>query len=1090
MKIHDLLVTEGGHSVVTSANINVNISHEEFGARDSLVLFRIVKPAQHGKLIVSGEHTLQSPVMEFTTADLIGNRIVYVHDSSEDSLDSVDMDVHIVHISALNVTKRLYHMTLVIQVFPRNDVPELLLPNCTIKVIANTRLRMTGMLLNASDADNKPSDLLYYIHYQNGFDDGYFEVFDSIKVRSKVMYFTQLDVNSGKVYYINRGRSFQQVSLQVSDGKDVSNSQTLNIEAVELKVSTLINQALVLPYYSSGLITTDNLHFSTNAHFQDIELRFEIKHLAKWGSIQRRRYADNMWVDTSTFTQRNLHEHRLRYIHNTTSPTVTGDSFRYQITALGLKVEDAEFHIKFVEMKVELVKNSGLHLQGLNEGVMTTDVLQAKCSIPFYNNPDHIFYLITTLPRKGHLISKSLSKQKTHHIREILSLGQNFSQADINAQVITYKMTKTPPVPAKDDFEFETIVSGFRLQSCLFQFSFEPLQNGLHIVNSGLIDVVEGQSKPITSLELFAEGPFHANTTYFVTDGPYHGVLQMLHGATGLVELNSNNSFSTDDIFDHRVHYYHDNSENDADFFSFKSVSIFNQSESNCQNITELYGIFDIRITMKNDNPPKKSASVMFCVAFNEGSIITPNDLWFVDPDVNFDSSLLQYDWLKNNSRELVLASNHEIKMNRFTQKDIESGRLYLKHHCSDHDTSSSAFTVTDGHFLVKDLFEIKVLDPFVRLADVTHLLIRESQRIIMFPRYFRIETNAETNDSNIVISIINETSCGVLKKINDIRTWFTLADLKNLVIYYEFDSTNISCNGFKFMVTVNGLNSQGWIRIEFVTDDSHLDFLKAYNNRASVEEFGVLTLTSEFLHFKNSLANAHEVHYIMTFPPSNGKLWLTGEQNTSEVYVFTQTEIDNGNLHYEHQLYGHRTDVFHFDIQCDSFFLTGLTFFIDVIPLKIPLTVQNLTVREGSVTFVTQHSLSIESRFFHGDDIEFEIVSWPQYGNIRNKDLPETRISEFSAGQVLMLKILYANDGSDVTSDAFDIFARSRLHNKRSDVMTVHVRILPINDQPPILVINKKLKIFAGMVAHSFQCILHTAWFNFVVHKSVLTYS
>lgn len=1068
MEIHDLLVTEGGHSVITSANINVNISHEEFEASESLVLFRIVKSAQHGKLIVSGEHTLQSPVMDFTAADLISNRIVYVHDSSEDSLDSVAMDVHIVRVSALNVTKRLNHINLAIKVLPRNDVPELLLPNSRIQVIANTRLRITGTLLNASDVDNEPSDLLYYVHYQTGFDGGYFEVSDSIKVRSKVMYFTQLDVNSGKVYYVSRDRSFQQVSLQVSDGTDVSNLQTLNIEAIELNVSTLVNQALVLPYYSSGLITTDNLHFSTNAQFQDIELRFEITHFARWGSIQRRRYADNMWVDTSTFAQQNLYEHRLRYLHNTTSPAVTEDSFCYQVTALGLQVKDAEFSIKFVEMKVELVKNSGLHLQGVTEGVITTDVLQAKCSIPL--NPDHIVYRITSLPSKGHLISKNLVKQKPHYSRNILSLGQNFSQTDINAQVITYKMTKTPHSPDTDDFEFEIIASGFKLKACLFRFSFEPSKNGLHIVNSGLTGVVEGQSMPITSLELFAEGPLHANTTYLVTDGPYHGVLQLLLGSAGLVELNSSHSFNTDDILNHRVHYYHDDSENDADFFSFKSVSIFNQLESKHINVIELYGIFDIRITMKNDNPPKKRASVMSCALFNEGIIITPHDLRFVDPDMNFDNSLLQYDWLKNNSREIVLASNHEIKVNRFTQRDIDSGRLYLKNHCSGNDTYSSAFTVTDGHFRVRDLFEVRVLDPFVRLQNLTHLLIRETKKILVFPRYFRIETNAETNDSNIFISIINQTSCGVFKKLNDIRTWFTLADLKNLVISYEFDSTNISCNNCKFMVTVNGLNSQGWIRIEYITDDSHLNFMKAYNNKASVEEFGVLTLTSQFLYFQNSLVNAYEVHYTITSPPSNGKLWLTGKQNTSELYAFTQTEIDNGYLHYEHQLYGQKTDVFHFDIQCDSFFITGLNFFIDVIPQKMPLTVKNLTVREGSVTFVTQHSLSIENRFFHVDDIEFQIVSWPKYGNIRNKDLSETRISQFSADQVLMLKILYASDGSDVMSDTFEIFARSRLHNKWSDVMTVHVSILPVNDQPPILVINKKLKVFSGMVTYNFS--------------------
>ncbi len=54
-------------------------------------------------------------------------------------------------------------------------------------------------------------------------------------------------------------------------------------------------------------------------------------------------------------------------------------------------------------------------------------------------------------------------------------------------------------------------------------------------------------------------------------------------------------------------------------------------------------GTFDIKILLRNDNVPKRAVEKVLNVVANRGRVITTDDIMYMDPDVDFDSSELRY---------------------------------------------------------------------------------------------------------------------------------------------------------------------------------------------------------------------------------------------------------------------------------------------------------------------------------------------------------------------------------------------------------------------------------------------------------------
>lgn len=1054
VNVRDLIVREGKRMALSTVNLMISEEYKSYGIRDTQVLFRVVNPPTHGEIFVNGEGKMSDRV-EFTLSDLWAKRVTYIHDDSEVSEDSIGLELDFAFVDGGTAPERFrkkYGLTLMVQVMPYNDRPELILPvNNSLIIVSGPPVKITTKILNVSDVDDLPSKIEYLIQ---GSGSGYFELLDSVGTWVRVKKFTHSDVLEGKVRYIHSGASNQVVWVQLSDGKDQSEAKALRVIVVPLELTLAVNTGLIIPHGSVQTITRFNLSMATNAAHQDIEIRYNVTELPAEGKLQRQQNTNNRWTSASTFSQKHL-DRSLRYVHQSDSMS-NEDYFRFRASALDVETQEFEFHVQIIETKVQLVHCAGLHLRGTREGIITSDALKAVSTVPYHSPSDVVYHIIAT-PTKGHIVRLE-RRGSSRPQKKRLSFGANFTQAEINEGKIGYKFQKALYSPISDDFEFILFIPGAESGVALFALSYEPVEGAIRFINNGLIDVMEGDVKMITSEDLFTEKHDVRNFRYTITDGPHHGVLQLIDALTNAVIRHNITTFSNDDIKERRVYYRHDDSETDEDVFSFVTTPIIDQPKLAILEITELSGTFDIKIVLKNDNAPKREVEKVFNVVANRGRIITPSDIWYTDPDVNYDSMRLEYEWFNVTNGEIVLADNRSVSVRRFTQKDIAEGRLYFRHHGEHY--SRSAVWVSDGYFFSVGSLEVQASEPFVRVGNLSRVVVEKGGSVELLPKYFSFETNLDVGDQNIRFIIVEPPRHGVLKRNNEDRHLFYMTDLKSQHVIYEHNGGDILSDDFKFFVKIENFQSQGTIQIHVVSDAYQQHSPKVINNKvAIVNELSHLIVNSDLLNVTHPAGNTACIKFTIVGHPKHGKLSLVGK--TGEVQMFMQEDINAGRLTYHHLDKGQLSDVFQFDVRCGASVLTGLEFVLDVVPAVVPLEVVNLTVGEGEFTYITEDILRIGSKFYRSHHVEFMIVKEPLSGQIESRNLRGLRLSQFSMEHVRKQKIIYVHDGSEVLSDEFTLIANSR--NKHSDLKTVHVIIQPKNDEPPVILVNRKLEMWTG---------------------------
>ena len=324
--------------------------------------------------------------------------------------------------------------------------------------------------------------------------------------------------------------------MQVTDGKDVSESRVLRIMASPLRVAKVANTGLIVPQGGARLLTSANLTFVTNAaSYQSIDVNYRVLEQPFEGKIQRLLYTDDTWSVTSYFTQSHVTAGRLRYVHDNAS-AVNGDHFRFEVSALGVDAasEKYEFHIRVVRQRVTIVRSDGLRIGGSRDSAaITSDALKAASALPYHGPADVSFRLIS-VPRVGNLLRSDESQGRGRAQRRRLVAGSTFTQADINNNLILYRLTKLPETTVHDDFRFRVSVPGADESSVtVFQIHYEPDGGDLWIVNNGLVDVEEGGFKLVGPDDLWIERRGVTSVEFAVVEGPQHGVIQLVNYAGG-----------------------------------------------------------------------------------------------------------------------------------------------------------------------------------------------------------------------------------------------------------------------------------------------------------------------------------------------------------------------------------------------------------------------------------------------------------------------------------------------------------------------------------------------------------------------------
>ncbi|KAJ8286944.1 hypothetical protein GJAV_G00045180 [Gymnothorax javanicus] len=272
------VVTEGDKVVIDKLKLDASnlIAKLPESQRQSYeVWYQVKSLPQHGVIIV-GERNLTKEKPNFSQYILNKFGITYLHDNSETTYDSFSFDAWLNQKSkpALRpmddgeVIEDSFNIT----VTPVNDQPPVLKTKApSVTVVQGDMIVLGPDNLNVVDMDNPPEDIKYTVISKPN--NGFLAMEGSLN--ESVLAFTQADINSKKLYFIQDGSPFSGVFyFSVTDGLHRPVYKLFNLEVTEITISLVNNTDLVLKQgQTSGVITSQHLAAETNGKNATIHYR-------------------------------------------------------------------------------------------------------------------------------------------------------------------------------------------------------------------------------------------------------------------------------------------------------------------------------------------------------------------------------------------------------------------------------------------------------------------------------------------------------------------------------------------------------------------------------------------------------------------------------------------------------------------------------------------------------------------------------------------------------------------------------------------------------------------------------------------------
>ncbi|XP_071954230.1 chondroitin sulfate proteoglycan 4-like [Antedon mediterranea] len=1047
---------EGGRVTITSNNIRLNIDLTLYSLRPSQILFRQQKPPKHGGLY---RYVLRKndKTEQFTLLDLSGSsKITYRHDGSEHFKDKIKLVLEVIGKNNLPEQFENAEFNLDVNVIPVNDPPKLLIPSDNIlKIIRRSSIVLSSTELNANDPDTDTSNLTYSVLDSRKI--GYVTV-DNLRTKD----FTQADVNAGRVFFVHTGPTNKsRVTLRVNDGFKYSRPVPLRIEAVPLELSVIHGTKLRVNPGNSVIITKENLDIESNANNQELDVSYEIVANPRYGEIQKNTNG-NLWKKVNIFTQRHIDKHKLRYILNNYNYGAgrKRDAFSVRATCLDQTSEDIRVLVNILITEIRILNNTGLTLNKQRQGLITQESLSADViDAPF---PSPVRFNILRPPLKGHLLKNG----------DKIMVGQNFTQRDINNGIIEYKINDDVGQTINDSFLFQAFVSNAQSSHLKFNLSFVSEVGPLNMTNLG-ITVKEGASGLITAQQLYVSVEENEDFEFILTSTLQHGSLQLIDSTSKIVSRNIS-AFFNSDLVDGAVRYQHDHSEGFNDSFNFLASTSF-VDQAGIMHEVQQPGYFNITVILINDHKPRRIVDKPFHVVRNGKKLLTNRDLKFVDDDINFDNADIEIRRQGIRNGQFVWVHDVETQVYRFRQRDIDEEKLLFKHNGVDEARMLLVVRDDDQSRLTTSYFKVIASDPFLTVTTNSELPVKHGATTTITGSYLQLETNMNIKDKNVVVDIVKPAVFGQILNLGSPVTSFTFEDMYlEKIEYQSTEQTNSLENlkdRFDFVVVSRDLVTDGSLTISIYVE-SHQVPPKIFKNKPFFVEQGkavVLSKSNLRVYHENSLPG--DIIFMVNKLPRYGILQLNSNRHTRKrrdaEFTFTQHDVNQGRVEYiQTKDAGKSQDTFTYDVNNGQSMLYNLTFTIEIAPHIIPLTINNITVKEGGSKAITPEIISIDHPYYEGDDYIIQLTTNPSHGildHYRNAGVP---ITSFTKEDIQDEFVYYVHDGSNTLLDSFSFIANFTKIGKVSNTYKMLVNVLTVNDHKPNVLVNKGLGVIINSTA------------------------
>ncbi|XP_014249447.1 chondroitin sulfate proteoglycan 4 [Cimex lectularius] len=1053
LELNPIVMQEGENIVITPEHINIVLDYAKYGVRDSGVLFSTVPNhyPKHGHLVIEVWQKFGTP-QTFTLLDLIRDKVMYVHDGSENFEDNIHLDLELSPGTGYVLPSYLqgqHRFILHVNITSVNDAPVIsILPTKTLKIPAGTRKLLLPSVLNATDPDSPRNKLIYTIINDGS---GRLERINQHGVA--ITSFTQEDLDANMIAYFTEGptNSNSKLIFKVSDGYSTTTSDPLKITVIPLVVQVLNNTGVYIPYSSSVIITSKNLTVVTNAEDPMLEITFTIVKDCEFGVIEKE---DNLaggesWHTVSKFTNVHLEQEIIRYRHTKGKPSQ--DSFKFTLSGSGTDIPTQyEFEITFIELSLENHLQSPLMMNGTVEGNITIENLSYK-TYPIETNPKYIVYTLNKLPQFGNLRSAK------HNER--LVMGDNFTQLDINYNYIKYKMFRT-------SYSSFTDVMGFTVSTYLCPMSLTGKMNFIYSPPSKLplsmkstlnvLKVMEGGTVPILPSEINITVANVKSLVYEVYYGP-------LHGRLFLVDLMQNSTednvvhFTPSQINAGRLFYSHDGSESPHDTIKFVAVS-------NVEDDVMIFSELDINITLVNDNAPVRVVSSVFRIVKGGQRLLTTKHIKFSDEDIDFNVNNLVYT-VKNGSG--VYSSITHTKIQQFTQGDLEEEKVLIIE--SELSENPLLFSISDGTHATECYLDIRPSPPYVEITNNSHLVVSQGGHATVTTSNLFADTNIDIRLQDIRYYIVSGPTHGeiLISGVSN-KSKFHQQDIEAGNVIYKHLSSSVAQDRIQLKITVQDIYTEGTLAVRVFPAIYWEPLIVISNETVHVEEYTGVVVKRENLQIHQPGIPPSDITFLVVSTPKRGYLEIEGndEEKGGEfdekggIRAFDQATVNAGKLYYVQSAANVSEDTIVVDVTNGVSWLRSLIIKFLIIPSKFYLKNSRLTVMEGG-SVKLPHSLFCTTAQYYKDKItDYQLQTHPNHGRIIMS--PSNKgVSKWTNHQTKINTIMYVHDGSETLQDSFSIVGK--VGSKVSEPAFVEISVTPINDMIPTILNKTNIKIWKG---------------------------
>ena len=292
----------------------------------------------------------------------------------------------------------------------------------------------------------------------------------------------------------------------------------------------------------------------------------------------------------------------------------------------------------------------------------------------------------------------------------------------------------------------------------------------------------------------------------------------------------------------------------------------------------------------------------------------------------------------------LALAADPNTPITSFTQDDIANNRVLYIHDGSETTADTFAFEIFDGYYTLPEAdFDIVVIPQNDKAQITTNIppSIEVSGSIVIDSTYLQ-GTDPDDTDADITFTASNIQN-GTLYVNGVPGTVFTQQDINDGLISFEHDGTNTVTGGFD-LVLQDGLEHGA--TVDTGTFVINIEFLPVLDTNAGMTVLeGTVFAPSDTNVISTAELNVTDFDtpdtdlvFTVITAPVNGHLALIADPSTP-ITSFTQDDIANGRLVYNHDGSETTADSFVFEITDGFYTLPVETFDITITPQNDPPT-------------------------------------------------------------------------------------------------------------------------------------------------------